>query len=58
MALVAATPTEITIRIPGTEDSFGLVVGGTSALIIGIGAIAYFVANFQVRGGSPVRDIQ
>jgi len=37
IGLVAATAAEITSRIPGMEDAFGLVVGGTSALIIGIG---------------------
>ncbi len=38
IGLVAATAAEITSRIPGLEDVFGLVVGGTSTLIIGIGA--------------------
>ena len=38
IGLVAATAAEITSRIPGLEDVFGLVVGGTSALIIGVGA--------------------
>ncbi len=38
VGLVAATAAEITSRIPGTEDAFGLVVGGTSALVIVIGA--------------------
>ena len=38
IGLVAATAAEITSRIPGLEGAFGLVVGGTSALIIGIGA--------------------
>lgn len=39
VGLVAATAAEITSRIPGTEEMFGLVVGGTSALVIGIGAV-------------------
>lgn len=39
IGLVAATAAEITSRIPGTEDSFGLVVAGTSATIIGIGSL-------------------
>ncbi len=39
VGLVAATAAEITSRIPGTEDHFALVVGGTSALVIGIGAM-------------------
>jgi len=39
VGLVAATAAEITSRIPGTEDHFGLVVGLTSALVIGIGAM-------------------
>jgi hypothetical protein len=38
IGLVAATAAEITSRIPGLEAAFGLVVGGTSALVIGIGA--------------------
>jgi uncharacterized membrane protein len=38
VGLVAATAAEVTSRIPGTEDIFGLVVGVTSALVIGIGA--------------------
>lgn len=38
VGLVAATAAEVTSRIPGTEAIFGLVVGGTSALVIGIGA--------------------
>ncbi len=37
VGLVAATAAEVTSRIPGTEDAFGLVVGITSALVIGIG---------------------
>jgi uncharacterized membrane protein len=39
IGLVAATAAEMTSRIPGTEDVFGLVVAGTSALIMGVGAI-------------------
>lgn len=39
VGLVAATAAEITSRIPGTEAIFGFVVGGTSALVIGIGAV-------------------
>lgn len=39
VGLVAATAAEVTSRIPGTEEMFGLVVGGTSALVIGIGAL-------------------
>jgi hypothetical protein len=35
IGLVASTGAEITSRIPGTEIVFGLVVGGTNALIIG-----------------------
>lgn len=38
VGLVAATAAEVTSRIPGTEDSFGLVVAGTSILVMGIGA--------------------
>jgi hypothetical protein len=39
IGLVAATAAEITSRIPGTDDFFGLVVGGTSALIFALGAL-------------------
>ncbi|MCB8945936.1 MAG: DUF2306 domain-containing protein [Ardenticatenaceae bacterium] len=38
VGLVAGFVSEITSRIPGTEEHFGLVVGVTTALIIGIGA--------------------
>jgi uncharacterized membrane protein len=38
VGLVAALAAEITTRLPGTEAHFGLVVGGTSALVIGVGA--------------------
>ncbi len=37
VGLVATTAAEITSRIPGTEDSFGLVVGLTSVLVMGLG---------------------
>jgi uncharacterized membrane protein len=39
IGLVAATSAEITSRIPGLESAFGLVVGGTSTLIIGGGVV-------------------
>ena len=39
IGLVAATAAEVTSRIPGTDDFFGLVVGGTSALIFTLGAL-------------------
>jgi uncharacterized membrane protein len=39
IGLVAATAAEITSRIPGLEEDFGLVVGITSALVIGVGAV-------------------
>jgi uncharacterized membrane protein len=35
--LVAATAAEITSRLPGTEESFGLVVAGTSILVVAVG---------------------
>lgn len=38
VGLAAATAAEVTSRIPGTEDIFGLIVGVTSALVIGVGA--------------------
>ncbi len=37
VGLIAATAAEITSRIPGTEDNFGLVVGLTSVFIMAIG---------------------
>ena len=37
VGLVAATAAEVTSRIPGTEDSFGLVVAGTSILVMMVG---------------------
>ena len=39
IGLVAATAAEVTSRIPGTEDMFGLVVSVTSVVIIGTGAV-------------------
>lgn len=39
VGLVAATAAEITSRLPGTEDSFGLVVAGTSIVIVVIGGL-------------------
>lgn len=39
VGLVAATAAEITSRIPGTEESFGLVVAGTSVVVIVIGGL-------------------
>lgn len=38
VGLLAATAAEITSRLPGTEESFGMVVGLTSAVVIGVGA--------------------
>lgn len=38
VGLVAATASEMTSRLPGTEDHFNLVVGLTSLLIIAVGA--------------------
>jgi uncharacterized membrane protein len=37
VGLVAATAAEITSRLPGTEESFGLVVAGTSILVVAVG---------------------
>lgn len=42
IGLVAAMASEITSRIPGLEDNFGLVVGLTSVLIIGVGMVLLF----------------
>lgn len=39
VGLVAATAAEITSRLPGTEEHFGLVVGGTSIVVIFIGGL-------------------
>ena len=39
VGLVAGFVSEITSRIPGTEESFGLVVGLTTAIIIGVGVV-------------------
>lgn len=39
VGLVAATAAEITSRLPGTEANFGLVVGATTALVIGVGVV-------------------
>ena len=48
VGLVAAFAAEITSRLPGTENSFGLVVGVTSAVINGVGfalIIRYLTQN-------------
>lgn len=37
VGLVAATAAEITSRLPGTEESFGLVVAGTTIGVIAVG---------------------
>ena len=55
VGLVAGFVSEITSRIPGTEDSFGLVVGLTSALIIGIGAILIHLNLPQSIRRTPAR---
>ena len=39
VGLVAATAAEITSRLPGTEESFGLVVAGTSIAVMFIGGV-------------------
>ena len=39
VGLVAATASEVTSRLPGTEESFGLIVGFTSFAVIGLGAV-------------------
>ena len=47
VGLVAAFAAEITSRLPGTEDSFGLVVGVTSAVvnIVGFALIVRYLAQ-------------
>jgi hypothetical protein len=37
VGLLAATAAEITSRLPGTEESFGLVVAGTSIVVMASG---------------------
>ena len=39
VALLAATASEITSRLPGTEENFGLIVAGTSIAVMVIGGI-------------------
>ena len=55
VGLVAATAAEITSRIPGTENYFGLVVGITSALVIGVGAMLIHRNLPQSIRRTPVR---
>lgn len=55
IGLVAATSAEITSRIPGLESAFGLVVGGTSALVIGIGMALMFHNLPQSIHRTPAR---
>lgn len=39
VGLIAATAAEVTSRLPGTEERFGLVVAGTSIVIMVIGGL-------------------
>lgn len=56
IGLVAATAAEITSRIPAMEDTFGPVVGITSALIIGVGmALMYHNLPQSIRS-TPARN--
>ncbi len=55
VGLVAATAAEITSRIPGTEEYFGLVVGLTSALIMGIGGFLIQRTMQTSIGRTPAR---
>ena len=55
IGLVAASAAEITSRIPGLEANFGLVVGVTSAAIIGIGAFLIRRKLPQSIGRTPAR---
>lgn len=53
VGLVAATASEITSRIPGTEAYFGLVVGLTTAGIIAVGAVLiHFTLPRSIRRAS------
>jgi uncharacterized membrane protein len=47
VGLVAATAAEVTSRLPGTEGSFGPVVGLTTVAVIGIGA--YLIQRYMPR---------
>ncbi len=47
VGLVAATFSEITSRIPGTENAFGAVVAGTSILVIAVGS--YLIQHYLPR---------
>lgn len=55
VGLVAATAAEIMSRMPGTENSFGLVVAATSALVMAIGG--YLIQRYLPRSikRSPAR---
>lgn len=59
VGLLAAAASEVTSRLPGTEAHFGLVVGGTSAVIIAAGVILIrryqpgSVARTPVRAHEP-----
>jgi len=55
IGLVAATAAEITSRIPIFEDIFGIVVGTTSALVIGIGAVLMRLKMPQSIHRTPAR---
>jgi len=55
IGLVAATVSEITSRIPALENGFGLVVGLTSALVIGIGMVLLFRNLPQSLRRAPAR---
>jgi uncharacterized membrane protein len=55
IGLLAATAAEIISRIPGTEEIFGLVVGGTSVVVIGTGAILLHLNLPRSLRRTPVR---
>jgi uncharacterized membrane protein len=55
VGLVAAFAAEITSRLPGTEDNFGLVVGVTTALVIGVGATLIHLNLPQSIRRAPAR---
>lgn len=54
VGLIAATAAEISSRLPGTEESFGLVVATTSALIMITGGILiHKLTPLALRQTSP-----
>ena len=55
VGLVAAAGSEVTSRIPGTDEIFGLVVSATTVLIIGIGVFVIQRNLPKAIEGAPSR---